>query len=217
MLTVVRTTIYVFLVITSATAFLVIAALGKLWLLTPNTSQPTELPHLGYLVIALLVEISAVVLTYVRKGTKYLPHVERHKDEAATLKFMTNFVSKGSTIQIVSNRLAWIKKDPSFSELLIRAVKIGGQVDVVTPREVDPDIRSPLQAAGVQFFVSKEIEPPEARFTLINGNRSGAERLAIARGSHPDHEVTVFDCNSGPQIIGMAKDIVRKSKMISNA
>ena len=27
----------------------------------------------------------AVVFTYARKGTKYLPHVERHRDEEATL------------------------------------------------------------------------------------------------------------------------------------
>jgi len=39
--------------------------------------------------------------------------------------------------------------------------------------------------------------------------------LAIARGSHPDHEITIFDNNSGPQIVAMAKDIIRKSKALS--
>lgn len=216
MIGVIRTTIYVFLAITSLTALLVVAALGKLWLFSP-VGQEADLPHLKYLLGALLAEILAVVFTYARKGTKYLPHVETHKDEMATLGFMTKFISQGSTIQIVSNRLAWIKKTPAFADVLKRTVASGGLVDIVTPQEVDADIRQPLQDAGVRFFVTREAGPPEARFTLINGNRSGAERLAIARGAHPDHEVTVFDSNSGPQMIGMAKDIIRKSKAIAHA
>ncbi len=207
---------YVFLGITALTALLVIAVLAKLWLFSP-TDQVAELPHLKYLLGALLVEIFAVVFTYARKGTKYLPHVERHKHEAATVEFMTKFISQGSTIQIVSNRLAWIKRAPDFAEVLKRTVRSGGLVDVVTPDEVDSVIRKPLQDAGVNFFVTGEDAPPESRFTLINGSRSGAERLAIARGSHPDHEVTVFDSTSGPQMIGMAKDIIRKSKANAHA
>ena len=70
---------------------------------------------------------------------------------------------------------------------------------------------------GASFIVTKESVSPEARFTLVNGDRSGAEKLAIARGVHPDHEITIFDNNSGPQIIAMAKDIIRKSKELSNA
>lgn len=85
-------------------------------------------------------------------------------------------------------------------------------IEVITPKAVTEDIRKPLHDAGVKFFTTGERDPPEARFTLINGARSGAERLAIARGSHPNHEVTVFDNFSGPQIIAMAKDIIRKSK-----
>jgi hypothetical protein len=216
MIGVIKATIYVFLAITVLTALLVVGALAKLWLFT-STPQIAELPHLRYLLGALLAEIFAVVFTYARKGTKYIPHVEQHKDEAATLKFMTKFVATGSTIQIVSNRLAWIKKSPDFADVLKRTVKSGGLVDIFTPREVAADIRVPLQEAGVQFLITGEDVPPEARFTLINGTRSGAERLAIARGTHPDHEVTVFDGNSGPQMIAMAKDIIRKSRKMSHA
>ena len=130
---------------------------------------------------------------------------------------MTRFIAQGSTIQIVSNRLAWFKKTPAFAEVLKRTVTNGGLVDVVIPGEVDEDIRKPLEEAGVKFFVTGEDVPPKARFTLINGNRGGAERLAIARGAYPDLEVTVFDSNSCPQMIAMAKDIIRKSKAISHA
>ncbi len=70
---------------------------------------------------------------------------------------------------------------------------------------------------GASFIVTNENTLPEARFTLVNGDRSGAEKLAIARGVHPDHVITIFDNNSGPQIIAMAKDIIRKSKKLSDA
>jgi hypothetical protein len=51
---------------------------------------------------------------------------------------------------------------------------------------------------------------------LVNAGRSGAERLAIARGTHPNHEITIFDNSSGPQIIALAKDIIRRTKALSD-
>ena len=60
----------------------------------------------------------------------------------------------------------------------------GASVEVITPNPVEDDIRNELEQAGIRFFVTNEDTAPEARFTLVNGNRSGAERLAIARGSH---------------------------------
>ena len=69
--------------------------------------------------------------------------------------------------------------------------------------------------AGSQAIRSLKEEGIEV--TLINSNRSGSERLAIAKGIYPEHEITIFDSYSGPQIIGMAKDIIRKSERIANA
>ena len=130
---------------------------------------------------------------------------------------MKNFVTSGSTVQIVSSRLSWIKNSNElFNEIKKKAME-GTLVEVITPKPVEEDIRNELNTAGILFYVTNETTSPEARFTLVNGNRSGAERLAIARGSHPEHEVTIFDNHSGPQIIGMAKDIIRKSKESANA
>lgn len=98
-----------------------------------------------------------------------------------------------------------------------RNYKNGTLLEIITPEEVAADIRQPLNDAGVKFYVTGDTIPPEARFTLVNGHRSGAERLAIARGGHPEHEITIFDNSSGPQIIAMAKDIIRKSKELANA
>lgn len=216
MLKIVRLTLYVFIGIVTATAVLVIAGLAYLWFLSSDTPRP-ELPYLGGLVTALILEVVAVVLTLARKGFRYLPSVEHHEKESKTLEFLKNFISGGSTVQVVSSRLAWIKNSPGLLKEVEKLARNGTRVEVITPVAVAEEIRKPLAEAGVFFFVTKEDVAPEARFTLINGNRSGAERLAIARGSHPDHEVTIFDNNSGPQIIGMAKDIIRKSKELANA
>src|ERR1700690_3001437 len=207
MLKIVRLTLYVFIGIVTATAALVIAGLAYLWFFTSGTPRP-ELPYLGGLVAALILEVIAVVLTLARKGFRYLPSVEHHKEESETLSFLKRFISGGSTVQIVSSRIAWIKNSPELLQEVERLARNGTRVEVITPATVAEDILKPLSEAGVYFYKTNEEVAPEARFTLINGNRSGAERLAIARGSHPDHEVTIFDNNSGPQIIGMAKDII---------
>jgi hypothetical protein len=216
MLKLIKTALYMFIVIVGATALLVICGIAYLWFF-PSKSAPSDLPYLGHFVTALILEIVAVVLALAHKGFRYLPHVENHKEEAMTLDFMRRFISRGSTVQIVSSRLSWINIAPDLIAEVRAKAQAGTLVEVITPGKVEDDIRGPLSNAGVRFFVTGEKVPPEARFTLINGNRSGAERLAIARGCHPEHEVTIFDNNSGPQIIGMAKDIIRKSKEMANA
>lgn len=216
MLKLIKITLYVFLSITAITALVVLAGLIRLWFFQSEGLQ-SDLPHLKYLLILLIAEVITVVSMFARKGAKYLPHVENHKKEEDTLVFMRNFIAGGSTVQIVSSRLSWINNSKDLYEEVIKKAEEGTLVEVITPKEITDDTRIPLTEAGVRFYVTKEEMPPEARFTLINGNRSGAEKLAIARGSHPDHEVTIFDNNTGPQIIGMAKDIIRKSKDLSNA
>ncbi len=80
MLKLIKTTLYVFIVIVALTALLVLGGLASLWFL-PSMATRSDLPYLGALVTALLLEVIAVVLTLVRKGFKYLPHVENHHAE----------------------------------------------------------------------------------------------------------------------------------------
>ena len=212
MLRLIRFTLYVFVGIVALTALLVLAGLAWLWF-----AEKSDLPYLGWLLSALIAEVVTVVVMIARKGSKYLPDVENHKKEADTLSFMRGFIASGSTVQIVSSRLAWIRNSQELIDEVTKKAQGGTLVEVITPNPVANDLRTDLEEVGVCFFVTGEDATPEARFTLINGNRSGAERLAIARGSHPEHEVTIFDNHSGPQIIGMAKDIIRKSKDMANA
>jgi hypothetical protein len=213
MLNLVKFTLYIFVVIVALTAMLVLSGLAWLWF----AKTPGNLPYLGWLLSTLIAELIAIVVILARKGLKYLPDVKNHKKEADTLSFMKDFIASGSTVQIVTNRFAWIENSPTLLNEVASMAQNGTLIEVITPGLVIDSIRTVLENAGVHFIVTNEKVFPDARFTLINGNRGGAERLAIARGTHPDHEVTIFDNHSGPQIIGMAKDIIRKSKEMANA
>jgi hypothetical protein len=207
----VKITLYLFLTITGFTALLAIMGLAYVWFL----SDKTELPHLGWIVTAVIAEIFAVVLMLAKKGMKYLPDSQTDKKPEDTLKFMENFILMGTSATIVSNRVSWLFGDTKLISALQSKIKHGKRIEIITPKDVDESLRSKLE--GASFIVTNEALSPEARFTLINGDRSGAEKLAIARGVHPDHEITIFDNNSGPQIIAMAKDIIRKSKGMADA
>lgn len=209
--------IYVFLMIFVLTALITLGALIYLWHLTTNGSDISGLPYLNSLIGAFIIEVSGVVLLFAKRGLKYLPEVEINMEERQTLDFLKRFIDSGSTVTIVSNRLAWLRKSAPIKTAITEMAQNGTLLEIITPQEVAEEIRNPLEAAGISFYITSEGVPPEARFTLVNGHRSGAEKLAIARGGHPDHEITIFDNYSGPQIIAMAKDIIRKSKALSNA
>jgi len=209
--------IYLFLVIFGITAFVSIGALIYLWSQSTTDKGITELPYLGWLLSAVIAEVVGVVILFAKKGMKYLPEVEINKKEEETLEFMRKFIASGSSVTVVSNRVAWLRKSEPIKNAITDMARNGTLLEIITPDEVDADIKNPLSDAGVRFYVTNEKTPPESRFTLVDGHRSGAERLAIARGGHPEHEITTFDNNSGPQIIAMAKDIIRKSKGLANA
>lgn len=209
--------IYLFLIIFGFTAVISLGALVFLWSQSTTEEGIKELPYLGWLLSTVIAEVVGVVIVFAKKGLKYLPEVEINKKESETLQFMKKFIDSGSSVTVVSNRVAWLRKSEPIKNAIIEMAKNGTLLEIITPDEVELDIKQPLEAAGVKFYVTNDATPPEARFTLVDGHRSGAERLAIARGGHPEHEITTFDNNSGPQIIAMAKDIIRKSKELANA
>jgi hypothetical protein len=209
--------IYLFLIIFAATAIVSLGALVYLWTSSNGDSSAKDLPYLGWLLGAVIAEVVGVVILFAKKGLKYLPEVEIYQTEDETLQFMKKFIDSGSSVTIVSNRVAWLKKSVPIKDAIIGMAKNGTLLEVITPTAVSEDIRKPLEEAGVVFFITGEGFPPEARFTLVNGSRRGAEKLAIAKGGHPEHEITIFDNSSGPQIIAMAKDIIQKSKALAHA
>jgi len=209
-----KTTIYIFLGIFTATAILTIVGLGYLWFGGKWKEAP---PYLGWLLSILLAEVIGVVIMVGKRGLGYLPEIKVNRSRAETDSFMKDFIAHGSSVTIVSNRLAWLIDAKEVQGEIARRTKSGTRFEVITSQPVVAAVREPLEQLGVRFIVTGAQDIPEARFTLINADRSGAERLAIAKGTHPNHEITIFDSNSGPQIVGLAKDIVRKSKSLANA
>jgi hypothetical protein len=207
----VRHTLYLFLWVTGLSAALALAGVAYVWFF----SDKIELPHLDFLISAVIAEVIAVVVMLAKKGLKYLPNTQTDKNPKDTLKFMEDFISTGTSATVVSNRASWLSSDSTLMKILQNKIESGTRIEIITPNEVPAALKQNLN--GASFIVTGEDVSPEARFTLINGDRSGAEKLAIARGVHPDHEITIFDNNSGPQIIAMAKDVIRKSKELANA
>lgn len=207
----VRLTLYLFIIITALTAAITFAGIAYVWFF----SEKSELPHLELLIGSVIVEVIAVILMLAKKGLKYLPDTQTDKEPKDTLKFMEDFISTGTSATVVSNRVSWLSGNQSLTDILQQKIHSGTRIEIITPSEVSQTLKDELY--GATFIVTGEDISPEARFTLVNGDRSGAEKLAIARGVHPDHEITIFDNNSGPQIIAMAKDLIRKSRKLSDA
>jgi len=211
MYNIVKHTLYTFLAITFLSAILVIVGLCYLWFVNDKATMP----NLDYLMGLVLVEVIAVIIVLAKKGLKYLPEIQTDKDQKDTLAFMRKFISTGSSATIVSNRASWLARNEELVSVLKAKIDQGIRVEIITPKSIEDDFKNKL--SGAIFIVTGETISPESRFTLLNGERTGSERLAIARGVHPYHEITIFDNSSGPQIIAMAKDIIRKSKAIANA
>lgn len=208
-----KATVLVFLGIFGITALLTIAGLAHLWFVD---GAAADLPYLRWLLSILVAEVIGVVVLFARRGIRYLPEVRSNRTADQTAGFMKEFVANGSSVTIVSNRLAWLVDAQTVQEEIVRRAKSGTRFEIVTSQPVQPSLKQALEAVGVTFIVTGPQDVPEARFTLINADRSGAEKLAIAKGTHPNHEITIFDSDSGPQIIGLAKDIVRKSRALAN-
>ena len=207
----VKQTLRLFQWITGSTAFLTLSGLAYLWFFQTKA----ELPYLKYLLSAVIVEIVSLVILMAKKGFKYLPEVQTNKNLKGTLEFMEKFISTGTSATIISNRISWLAVNDKLIDTLKIKIAGGIRIEIITPKETPSALQQRL--IGATFIVTNEKIAPEARFTLINADRSGAEKLAIARGVHPEHEITIFDNNSGPQMIAMAKGIIRKSKELANA
>ena len=206
----IKVIIYVFLLITSLTAILSLSGIAYIWFV----SDKGDLLYLKWLIGSVLLEIISIVIILSKKGLKYLPDVKVNKNSNETLKFMEEFITLGTTATIVSNRVSWLSSSENLIQILTGKIDQGLRIEIITKEIVSQDVKDKLK--GAYFYETNDTVAPEARFTLVNGDRAGAEKLAIAKGVHPEHEITVFDYNTGPQIIAMAKDIIRKSKELSN-
>jgi hypothetical protein len=212
MMIILRWVLVLFLCIFALTALLTIVGLIYLWFINPEA----KMPYLQWLLGIVIAEVVGTIVIWAKKGVQYLPDIKVNPNSAATNQFMKEFIVHGSSVTIVSNRCAWLIGAMEVQQTIIEKSRLGTYFEIITSQPVDATLQRKLNSAGVRFFVTNDHVAPEARFTLVNAGRSGAERLAIARGTHPNHEITIFDNSSGPQIIALAKDIIRRTKALSD-
>ncbi len=205
MQTLIKRILDTFLVLTAATFILTLFGIAYLWF---HYSNIPDLPYLGWLISICIVQIVGLFIAFTRKGLKYLPEVHVTKNQEETIIFMEKFIASGSNATILSNRASWLLENENLIKTLNNKTQAGIKVEIITNQIMDEKIK--LKLPKVDFLSTKSSSI--SRFTLINGNRSGAEKLAIAKGNYPQHEITIFDNTTGPQMIGMAKDIVKLVK-----
>lgn len=186
------------------TALLTICGIGYLWFVNPTV----ELPYLETLFVILIVEIIGVCLIVLKSSISFMPKTKIYKEPKDVNEFLLNFAMRGSSVEFVSNRASWISSDEELKSQLISKVQGGSKVTILSP--IKPMGSDELEKQGIDFINSfSNNYTPNARFTLINSSRQGAEELAIAVGSFPEHKVYVFNGQNSPYIIAMAKDIVK--------
>lgn len=186
------------------TAIITIFGIVYMWFINPDT----ELPYMNILFTKLILEGIALILLLARQSIHYLPKVKVYKNSEEVNKFLKEFALRGSSVEFVSNRATWLTSDRSLQEALVQKAEAGYSVSVLTAKE--PGCISTIGNSKINFINGiPEEYIPNARFTLINSSRQGAEELAIAVGSFPGHEVYIFNNRTSPHIIGLAKDIVK--------
>lgn len=206
----------IFIIVFTSAAILGIAGIASIWgcnlFYDYHGTKITELPYLDWLFAFVIAEIVAIVFMIAKRGSRYFPIVEEYKSDEAIINFMIGFIRQGSSVTIVSNRAAWLVNNEDLIETINNKIKAGTKFDLIVKRIDNAEHRQNLIDIGVKLYIISDDSSPESRFTLINGDRRSAERLAIAKGSPPEHEITIFDSNSGPQMIGLARDLIRQYK-----
>ncbi|NJM10969.1 MAG: hypothetical protein HC889_02840 [Synechococcaceae cyanobacterium SM1_2_3] len=123
---------------------------------------------------------------------------------------MESFVrGESDSVVIISNSLKWIES-PEATRLLTEIQKKGKQVEIFTNKKLPLSVIEKI--CNASLFLVEDSIPPKARFTLLNERRFQSAKLAIARGTHPTHEIIIYDAVSGPHILNMACDLVSKAR-----
>ena len=120
--------------------------------------------------------------------------------EAAINKYILEFV------EIVSHDASWIESSVDVQKEIKRLVKKSKTVDIWVGKKVNG---SKFKNLGMNVKnYNSDTYKPNARFTIINRGRAGAEQLAISTGTNKEHEIYIFNNSDHPYMIALAKDIL---------
>ena len=126
--------------------------------------------------------------------------------DAAINKYILEFFDRASTVEIVSHDASWIESSENVQKEIKRLVKNSISVDIWIGKNVNG---SKFKALGMNVKnYNLDTYKPNARFTIINRGRAGAEQLAISTGTNKEHEIYIFNNSDHPYMIALAKDIL---------
>lgn len=126
--------------------------------------------------------------------------------EAAINKYILEFFDRASTVEIVSHDASWIESSVDVQKEIKRLVKKSKTVDIWVGKKVNG---SKFRNLGMNVKnYNSDTYKPNARFTIINRGRAGAEQLAISTGTNKEHEIYIFNNSDHPYMIALAKDIL---------
>ena len=126
--------------------------------------------------------------------------------DAAINKYILEFFERASTVEIVSHDASWIESSENVQKEIKRLVKNSKSVDIWIGKNVNGN---KFKALGMNVKnYNLDTYKPNARFTIINRGRAGAEQLAISTGTNKEHEIYIFNNSDHPYMIALAKDIL---------
>lgn len=188
-------------------AIITLSGVVRLWFFVPQADQKDGLPYLGWLLSTFVGSVLAILFSASRRALRDLPDRVVHKTRKETTDYLLKFIAEGSSAIIYTNKGGWLYEDGS-KEAIDKLLLDGVSVTVIaTPLHAE---RLKAKYAGTSLVVveRKETNEPKVRFTLLNSNRIGGERLAIADGCHPEHGITVYSSSNGINVITMAKELI---------
>jgi len=128
------------------------------------------------------------------------------KGDTAINEHILEFFKRASTIEVVSHDASWIESSTSVQKEIKRLVKNSTSVDIWIGKTV---VGNKFESLGMNVkHYNLDTYKPNARFTIINRGRAGAEQLAISTGTNKDHEIYIFNNSDHPYMIALAKDIL---------
>jgi hypothetical protein len=207
-----RTLFFTFLGIFVVTFGITASGLIRAWWFDTPTE---ELLYLRWLIGLTIGEVAAAVVALFyelfnirRKGEEEQkdPEGQLFETDKQINQFLKDFIIKGSTVDIFSNKLSWVSGDKRVKDFLIEHASKGKEICVYLPK-LNTAARS-LQQAGVKVITygSLNVEPT-CRFTLINRNIAGSRVLAVGSGVKPQFRIREFTDREHPKVVAMARDL----------
>lgn len=126
-------------------------------------------------------------------------------------RYMLDLVTRGSTLDIVSNQLHWIKDDYNIKLKLISRSRAGQEINIYIPKS--NAISKELKKNGIKIHICHGLKHPHPRFTIVDKDHLGTSMLAIASGSLPKFRISEFNESFFPQVVALAREYVNMLKV----